>query len=337
MGRMDKKQWIRSTLSHVEPARAPYHFMFTPPVEAQLRAYYGKEDVARALGFPVFLKGCQDKPLYADPAVFGDTITDSFGVVWSTNAIDRGSPMGAPIRAPSLEGICFPDPDDPKRYEGVGEAFDANRDCFLVASIGDLWERVTFLRGMEEALCDVALHRGFLEALLEHIMEYDLATMRQLARYDVDAVFLSDDYGTQKDLVMSPQDWRRLIRPRLNRIFEEAKSLGLKTILHSCGNVRKIIPDLIGIGLDVLHPIQPEAMDIFELKTTFGADLTFQGGIPTQDLLPHGSPEEVREAALRTLDGMAEGGGYILEPGITLQADVPLENVVALIECVAEG
>ena len=108
---------------------------------------------------------------------------------------------------------------------------------------------------------------------------------------------------------MSPRDWQHFIRPRLKRIFEEARSLGLKTMLHSCGNIRKIIPDLIETGLDILHPIQPEAMDIFELKRTFGADLTFQGGVRTQDLLPYGSPEEVRREVRRTVDGMVKGGG----------------------------
>jgi len=128
---MDKKQWIRSTLAHVQPSEVPYHFMFTPPVEAKLRAYYGTEDVARALGFPIFLKGCKDKPLYADPAIYGEPIVDAFGVVWSTNAIDRGSPIVPALREPSSEEVRFPDPDDPKRYEGVREAF-ARRTCCLM-------------------------------------------------------------------------------------------------------------------------------------------------------------------------------------------------------------
>ncbi|MFH1007122.1 MAG: uroporphyrinogen decarboxylase family protein [Candidatus Latescibacterota bacterium] len=337
MERTDKKKWIRSTLAHEECSRVPYHFLFTPPALAKLKAYYHTEDVARALDFPIFLHGCNDKPLYADPAVYGDTITDPYGVVWTTNAIDRGVPIGPSIREPSMQGVRFPDPEDPKRYEGVQEAFVSHGECFLMASIGDLWERVTFLRGMEAALYDVALNRAFLEALLERIMEYDLATMHNLARYGVDAIFLSDDYGTQKDLVMSPADWRHFVRPRLKRIFEEARSLGLVTLLHSCGNVRKIVPDLIEIGLDVLHPIQPEAMDIFELKRTFGADLTFQGGISTQDLLPYGSPDAVSEAVTRTLGFMARSGGYILESGISIQADVPLENMLAMFECVGAG
>lgn len=102
--------------------------------------------------------------------------------------------------------------------------------------------------------------------------------------------------------------------------------------IRSCGSFWPIIPDMIDIGLDILHPIQPEAMDILKLKREFGADITFCGGIPTQYLLNDGTPEEVRSEVRRLKREMGKGGGYILEPGITLQADIPFENVLALIE-----
>jgi len=86
------------------------------------------------------------------------------------------------------------------------------------------------------------------------------------------------------------------------------------------------------MGLDILHPIQPEAMDVFDLKKKFGNHLTFCGGVRTQDLLPYGTPEQVREEVRNLKRKMGKGGGYILEPGITIQADVPIENMVAMIE-----
>ncbi len=92
------------------------------------------------------------------------------------------------------------------------------------------------------------------------------------------------------------------------------------------------ITRLIDLGLDVLHPIQPEAMDVFELKRQFGGHLTFCGGVRTQDLLPRGTPQQVRDEVRRLKDFMGRDGGYILEPGITLQADVPLDNLLALVE-----
>ena len=111
---------------------------------------------------------------------------------------------------------------------------------------------------------------------------------------------------------------------------------GHSTVGFHATVIARSLGRFVDLLVDVLaRPGFAEA-EFERLKRTFGADLTFQGGIRTQDVLPYGSPEDVRKEVLRTLDGMAEGGGYILEPGITLQADVPLENLVALIECVVE-
>ena len=116
------------------------------------------------------------------------------------------------------------------------------------------------------------------------------------------------------------------------RIYELAKNHGLAVFHHSCGNILPIIGDMIDMGLDILHPIQPEAMEILLLKKEFGRHLTFCGGIPTQNLLVSGSPSQVRSEVKRLKREMAKGGGYILEPGITIQADVPKENLIAMID-----
>lgn len=114
-------------------------------------------------------------------------------------------------------------------------------------------------------------------------------------------------------------------------IYGLAKQHGRTVLHHSCGHIVPVIGDLIELGLDILHPIQPEAMDIFDLKRRFGPHLTFCGGLGTQDLLPRGTPQQVRDEVRRLKDGMG-GGGYILEPGITLQADLPLANLLAMID-----
>jgi len=89
---------------------------------------------------------------------------------------------------------------------------------------------------------------------------------------------------------------------------------------------------MIELGLDILHPVQPEAMDPIALKKEFGKALTLCGGVPTQKLLPYGTPDEVRAEVKKLKTHMGAGGGYILEPGITLQADIPIENMVAMID-----
>ena len=189
------------------------------------------------------------------------------------------------------------------------------------------------MRGMENILLGVALNRKFVEELLQGITDYILEMMRILfERFSFDCIALSDDYGSQKAMLMSPDDWRKFIRPRLKQIYSYAKEHGRMVFHHSCGNIYPIIGNMIDIGLDILHPIQPEAMDVLKLKKDFGLDLTFCGGIPTQDLLPNGTPQQVRDEVKKLKEKMGAGGGYILEPGITLQADVPLENLTAMID-----
>jgi len=335
------KELVRSAIEHRETETVPCNFMFSPPAEERLKAYYGVEDLVAALEMPMVFFGPRDKPLYADPDVHGETITDQFGVVWSTSKIDRGSPIGPPLKEADASGFRisdwrFPNPDDPKRFAGLDEEVPPWRDRFLVGVIGDLWERAGFMRGLGNLCMDVLENPTFVEELLERIKDYVIQTLEHLARTKPDGVFLSDDYGTQAGLIIDPRQWRRIVKPRLKEIYQAAKRNNLVVMHHTCGDVREIIPDLIEIGLDILHPIQPEAMDIFALKSEFGHDLTCCGGVGTQHLLPRGTPSEIRETVRKTMDVMARGGGYILEPGSTLQDDVPVENMVAMIEAARE-
>jgi uroporphyrinogen decarboxylase len=330
------KQLVLNAIAHTETQNLPYNFMFSPPAEKRLKDYYAVDDLVSALNIPIFFFGPKDKPLYADPDVYGQSITDQFGVVWSTSKIDRGSPIGPPLKNPDLSHYSFPSPHDPNRFSGLQQQLHNRTDRFLVAVIGDLWERAGFMRGLENLCTDVLQNPSFVHQLLDAIKEYVIQTLTHLLPYKPDAVFLSDDYGIQTGLIIDPRHWRKFVRPRLKEIYHAAKQNNLVVMHHTCGNVVHIIPDLIDIGLDILHPIQPETMDIFALKREFGRHLTFCGGIGTQHLLPRGTPTQVAETVRNTADVMARGGGYILEPGITLQDDVPLENMVAMIETARE-
>ena len=327
-------EWILRTLAHDEPPAVPYNVSLSPPAKAALEAHYGTDDLAAALNLPIRMASVGTlKPLFASPAEYGPTITDEFGVVWSTNEIDRGVPTGQPLKQADLSGYAMPDTDDPARFEGLDVWCRDNREHFRVIWIGDLWERATFMRGMEDLLLDLAAHRAFVEELLRKLTDRILQTMDILAeRFSFDAIALSDDYGTQKAMLISPDCWRSLLKGLLAEIFSLAKSHGWRTFHHSCGHNTPIVGDLIEIGLDILHPIQPESMDVFELKRRFGKDLTLCGGLGTQELLPRGTPAQIRDEVRHLKETLGAGGGYILEPGITLQADVPLENMVAFLE-----
>lgn len=329
----NNREWIERVVRHEAGLAVPYNFMFTPPVGRVVEQHYGTPLEDR-LEFPIRMSGLRSvKPLYADPRQYGPSIRDDFGVVWSTSEIDRGSVIAPALKAPTLAGYRFPDCRAAWRFEGLAEWCVKARDHYRVVWVGDLWERATFMRGMEAMLEDVALEPGFAERLLRGLADHILGTMEILLdRFEFEAIAVSDDYGTQRSMIISPAHWRKLIRPRLAEIYGLARQRGRRVFHHSCGYIVPIIPDLIDIGLDILHPIQPEAMDIRALKREFGRHLTFCGGIRTQDLLVKARPDEVRREVRRLKEVMGEGGGYILEPGITLQVDVPVDNVIAMVD-----
>jgi uroporphyrinogen decarboxylase len=135
---------------------------------------------------------------------------------------------------------------------------------------------------------------------------------------------------------MSPEVWDDLILPGEEREYELVHAYGKDVWLHSCGCVDALVPKLIDIGLDVLNPVQPECMDIRALKASYGDRLAFWGGISTQQTLPFGDTEAVREEARRVRDLLGAGGGYILSPSQSIQDDVPVENIEALLEVARE-
>lgn len=328
------REWIQKTLSHQETEAVPYLFSFSPPARRSLENYYGGTAIEDILEFPIRTTGPKStKPLYAAPKDFGKTLRDEFGVLWSTSEIDRGSPINPCLPEACLSNYKFPDPTASYRFQDIGNWCEKNKQHYTIIWIGDLWERATFMRGMEKILLDLVLNPRFVEELLRRIADYIIQTMDILfARFKFDGIGLSDDYGTQKSMLMSPSDWRKFIKPFLLEIYSFAKSHGRTVFHHSCGNIYPIIGDMIDIGLDILDPIQPEAMDILKLKREFGNYLTFCGGIRTQDLLPQGTVEDIRIEIKKLKKEMGKGGGYILKPGITIQADVPLDNLVAMID-----
>lgn len=205
---------------------------------------------------------------------------------------------------------------------------------------GSILEAGQDLRGWEQFMIDLARGGPFLEAFLEKLTKFHLAN---LARY-LDAVgpyiqiiAMADDLGTQHALQISPQAYRRWIKPCHSRIYGYVRQHypEVYVFLHSCGAIYPLIPDLIEAGVQILNPVQISAtgMDPVRLKREFGADLTFWGGgCDTQHTLPHGTPEEVAAEVKRLLDIFAPGGGYVFNQVHNIQADVLPENIVAMLE-----
>ncbi|HIE50429.1 MAG TPA: uroporphyrinogen-III decarboxylase-like protein [Armatimonadetes bacterium] len=333
---MTRKEIVCAALEHRETPTVPYHLDFAPPVGEDLQQYFGTSDLDRALGNYLYWLSPRPSLDFQGRRLKGPLVEDEFGVVWDKRPENRGYPVRHPLARPDLSGYTFPDPFAAGRFAAFPAQIEAHRDLFLVAWCGDLFERAHFLRGLGPLLLDFYEHPQFVHDLLDGILEFNLGLVRQLARFPLDGLFLSDDYGSQHGPLMSLAHWREFLRPRLQRLFAQVKGYGLRMFLHSCGNVEPFLPDLIDLGLDVLHPVQPEAMDLRTLKKRYGERLTLYGGLSTQRLLPRASPAQVQEAVRETVRCLAQGGGYILGPGITIQHDIPRENILAVLQAVRE-
>jgi uroporphyrinogen decarboxylase len=197
-----------------------------------------------------------------------------------------------------------------------------------------LFEMICRLRGMENAIMDLAANPALSHMLLEKCCQFAVEiSQKACSRFSLDWLWTGDDVGGQRAMIMSPQCWREMIRPYLQKIVDVGKNHGLPVAYHSCGAIRPIIPELIEMGLDVLNPIQSNCpgMEPIGLKKDFGRDIAFMGGVDTVELLPHATAAEVSRATHRLIDGMtADGGGFILAASHTVPPETPLENIFAM-------
>lgn len=333
---MNPKERIRKAISFEETDIVPYHFDFTVPAYEKLAAYYKDRDFIKKIGNHLAIIEPKTKDAWREikPGFF----RDEFGVVWDrTVDKDIGTVVGTVLQKPALDGYLFPDPYKKERFAGYESFIKENADKFVLNEIGfSLFERAWTLRGMENLLMDMVINPGFVEELLDRIMDWNLAIIDQAAQHDIHGCRFGDDWGQQQGLIMGPELWRKFLKPRLARMYGKVREKRLSVFIHSCGDVREIFPDLIEIGVNVFNPFQPEVMDVYEMKKKYGRKLCFYGGLSTQRTLPYGSPRDVKEEACRLMKEIGRGGGYILSPAHAVPKDVPLENLLALIEVVQD-
>ncbi len=190
------------------------------------------------------------------------------------------------------------------------------------------------LRGMQNTMLDMVEAPDLARQVLAGCVDFSITLAEQAAqRFPLDWLWTGDDVASQQAMMISPKTWRALIKPELARVFAVAKAHGLVLAYHCCGALRPIIPDLIEIGMDVLNPVQCNCpgMDPLDLKKEFGQHITFMGGLDTQELLPHGTVDQVYRETARMIEGMTgDGGGYILAASHTIPPETPDENIFAM-------
>jgi len=330
---VEPRTHVREAFQHRAPAVLPYQWDMVPAVRDAVDARLGGPRWRESL--TVFLHGT-DFPFPHRADRPDGTYVDAYGAVWESSDIQH---LVQPALAePSLEGLAWPDVDalwnahadrmrqqlaeHPERYKMAG--FDAG-----------LFERAWALRGFAETLMDMAADPAFATALFDAILEHQLRIVEKLVTLDVDAIWFSDDWGHQHGSIMGPGLWRRYIKPRQARLNELVHRAGKKAIQHCCGSVMELLPEIVEIGVDGLHPVQPEANDPFAVKRQFGRDLLLWGGGPSQSLIPFGTPAAIRDRFRRLREVLGADGGYICAPSKTMLDETPVDNAIATVEGVS--
>jgi len=371
---MNSKQRVLATIDHVEPDRVPVDLWALPPVTDNLRVHFGVDDPAT--GFPQrSLSPAESRG--SGQAGYGDeAVWQALGIdlrsVWPAYVgpplptFDDGSwrdwwglckrmigpfeevvgpPLADAQTIADVEAHPWPDPDwfD---YEGLRSTCEALSEYALV--IRDPGPYATcvlrvamFLRGMEKLMMDLAMNPDLAQSIIERVERFYLEFDRRIfeAVGDLtDIYFIADDMGVQDGLMISPRMFRQFIRPSLERFIAQAKAHGQRVMYHTCGAVRRLIPDFIEMGVDILNPIQVSAkgMGPAGLKQDFGDALCFHGAMDIQAVLSQGTPDEVRAEVTRLCQVLGQGGGFILAPTNNVMPETPIENILALCEAVQE-
>ncbi len=326
----NRRDRVIDAISHKQTDLVPWNFELTPGAVDNLRRLTGCDDAFEYLENHM-LRIKYKKNIKLE----NGNEKDLFGVEWmaSKDGGDVGIIAGYPLEEDEFGDYQFPEVKKDFASEICSQLEADKKEHFTMFSITmGYFERSWSLRGMEDIMVDMCINEEFTYQLYQKILDHHLELLDTVLDRDFDAVYFGDDWGQQRGSIMGPNLWRKYIKPGFKEMFEKVKSKGKYIVLHSCGDIEEFFPDLIDMGLDVYNTVQPEIYDLKKIKQEYGKDLTFYGGISTQQFLPFAAPDQVREKTKEILDIMYRDGGYILSPTHTATPDIPAENLLAMIE-----
>lgn len=368
------RERVLTALNHREPDRVPIDLGGTSATGIQVTAYdalkrlLGIDSPSLITNKPAQLVAVEEaikSRFHADvdgmgpvrpasaPRAAGlpaDTSVDEWGVHWRSGArgehIATKPPLAGMETAAEVEAYPWPDPADPAWYAGLGEKVRDQRsrsERAIAFNLGcQIASQARNMRGYEQWLMDFILNPVLAEAIMRKIMTLHLIMVERILALigdQVDVVTVADDLATQNGPMMSPAVYRKIIKPLQQEMFGFIKArTGAKLFYHCCGAASFFLDDLLEADIDILNPVQVSATNMQPeyLKKKYGSRITFWGGVDTQHLLPHGSPQEVADGVKRLIDIMAPGGGFILAAVHNIRPEVPPENLVALFDTARE-
>ncbi|HOV63278.1 MAG TPA: uroporphyrinogen decarboxylase family protein, partial [Spirochaetia bacterium] len=310
---MNHRDRVRTALAHEKPDRCPMQISFTPEFAERIAKHLAVEDsthhnphgggntyiIERALDEDMLLTSVG----WADSYYSGEEYTDEWGVGWRSTTYT--TPFGNGVyteiaKHPLADDAAIvsykaPSPHRRELYTDAERTIREYGDQYWIVgvTVTTIFETAWALRGLENLMVDFISDPERAEAVLDIPFRYHFEAARRLVEMGVDMIWTGDDVGTQSSMMLSPEIWRRFLKPRMAEFFSGLKSINpdIKIAYHSDGNIYPIIPELIEIGLDVLNPVQPASMDPAALKRMYGDRLSFWGTIDEQHTLPFGSPD----------------------------------------------
>jgi len=241
--------------------------------------------------------------------------------------------------------LGYSEEDLAKRKASIEKLRNSTDRAIYAPFGGSLFEMGGFLYRQDNFLMDIVAEPEKVQKYLAKAVEIYCEDMKKFMDVYGDYIdvmgFGGDDMGMQNGLQISPETYRNVIKPFHKELWGYAKKLkpDIKLCLHCCGGIYPLIPELIDAGMDAINPVQTscKGMDIVELKKNFGKDITFWGGgCDTRDILPNGTPQQVKDHVRRNLDVMFRDGGFVFQQVHNIVANVPPENIVAMFEAVRE-
>ncbi len=338
---MNSRERVEMALNFEQPDRTPVFASFVPEIEQRLRSDIdtSEMDIGVALGNDM-VKCCAglEMSFYGQPE---PEYTDAWGIRWRYVKNDSG--VYTEIAEHPLSGdrgkldeFEIPDPCEDSQYDDfrAKKKLYGDEKWMIGSSQISIFEACWYLRGLDTFMMDMALEPEYAERLMDKVMQFPLNAARKYIELGADMVWFGDDISMQTGMMMSIGMWRRFFKGRYAELFAECKKLNpnIKIAYHSCGQCTEILDDMIEIGLDVLNPLQPMAIDPFEIKKRYGKHLALFGGLCVQRVMPFGTVEDVRNAVKKLIAELGKGGGYILAPAHHIQADTSLENIRAFYE-----
>jgi uroporphyrinogen-III decarboxylase len=273
------------------------------------------------------------KPKFIDEKKF----IDQWGRVMQTSIENKTTYfVGGTVNTPEdLENYEPPDAFHPDVVEMLEKIFEHVRDepVAKIATVHSGWTIAFEVRGgIDKILVDFYRNPGFANKILQKSATACRRFAEVLTEFDLDALFVTDDYADNHGPFMSPKMFREYELPNLKKIVEIGKKRGMPVLFHSDGNIYPILDDIVSAGVDGLHPIELGTMDLGDVKERYGERLCLFGNVDCRYVLPYGNEEDVRKDVRRCIDAAGRGGGYVLTSSNSIHANVRVENVYTMVD-----